>query len=363
MENNKWIREYELYFAGPESSVLLTSIDQDNPLNIKFDISYDPKATEKGMMNLSIFGLSESNVAKISQPGVRVYFSVGYRGDETLARIFTGDIRLATVQSDRSKHETKLVCIASRIGSKPMMASFPKVGFNGRNVGTFTHADRIEQILDLCKELIPELSVSAAKIRIVQMFVDEFSLVELEDRDIIARTQLGDLVKDTFIATGSCLEALEGYCETFGIGVVIENDRVLLVREGGKFDLNQDNFVQAGLGENLLTPPRRKLDNTVGTPGGKGATQQWEMKMLLEPLVTPNKVVVSNYVRNDEGTVEEFPLVIKVSKVKHTGEYRANAWYTDLTGAVSQDFLPKDSPITSVAAEYKERYIVPAYGK
>lgn len=344
----KWIREYELVFVGPSEELTITSVGQRDPLDISFTISYDPKNISQGTMDLRIFGLRESNVAKLTQLGVKVFFSVGYRG-QPLTRIFTGDIRKLTVDSTEGKHETKIICLTSRMGSKPLRKSFPE---------GVTHAERIRDMILEIGELIPELVIDNALKDINRLINSEPSAEERKVKELIAMPLFQDQVDGPYTATDTCLEELKMYLDSFFVDVITHNDALYLVRRGGNF--NVEYPVQASLGENLLTPPRRRLDNMEAAAGSSRASIMWELKMLLEPEITPNRIIVSSHVRTDSGNVEEQAIILKAVEVKHVGRYRAAPWYTEVAGTIDSSYIVT-SPIKTVAYELENTYTEPTY--
>lgn len=344
----KWIREYELVFAWPSGSLAITSVDQRDPLDIAFEITYDPKNLGQGTMDLRIFGLKESNVAQLTQLGVKVFLSVGYK-NYPLARIFTGDLRKLTVDSDNNKHVTKMIFITSRIGSKPFIRTFPSA---------VTHAERIKSMISEMRKDIPELITDIAIKEVDNLVNSEPSATELGQKNLSDRTLLTDLVDGPLTTQDTALEEIKEYLKTFSIEVTTQNDVLYLIRKGGTFPFKSP--VQAELGANLISPPRRRLDNLEAATGSSEANIIWELNMLLEPSIAPNTVVVSSHVRNDAGTVEERTIILKAVEVKHSGKFRGNQWYTAISGTIDSSYLT-EGPVSSVANEIKIPYREPDY--
>lgn len=346
-EVEKWVREYELVFSGPTERIILDSKDQQDPLDISFKITYDPVKNTQGTMALEIYGLSESKVAKLLTTGIKVWLSVGYR-DRKMELLFTGDIRAAHVESSSGQHVTKLRCMTSRSDVKPLMISFPE--------GT-TWFDRVSEILDEMRNILPDLKVDTAHRDLEEILEGESSGPAIEDRTLLSDTATGGLT-----INDAAMTALTDILKTFNIKPVTVNDSLYLVRVGGKFSKGPKDVgvIQAALGENLLTPPRRILENMQVPTNTAISSEKYAMLMLLEPSARPNSIVSADYVRNELGTVEEFPTIIKATEVKHTGQYRSGTWYTEIVGAKSVDFLSR-SPIKDVASEIEEPYVDPTY--
>lgn len=342
-----WIREYELFFTNPKGSIMITSVDIKNPLDVKFAITADPKNMAQSTMELSVFGLKESNVAFLTEFGGKVFFKVGYRG-QALKTLYVGELIKVRVESDATKHETKITCRASRVGSKPMTYKFQK--------GT-THAGRILLMLQEAKKLIPELVIGEAIQEINQLSADESLLSKEAKAKLPNKTYLNDTVKGTHSATNTILEELAEYCSTFKIELAFYRDEVHFVRQGGTVNTNE--IIIAQLGENLLTVPRRRMDNT-GATATTDSKFLWDMKMMLTPEISLNTSVEADYVRNNSGTIDKHAVRIKTTELKHMGHYRGNDWYTVIAGTDDQNFIV-DVPILSVADEFTNTYVEPVY--
>ena len=120
------------------------------------------------------------------------------------------------------------------------------------------------------------------------------------------------------------------------------------MREGGS--VNKTNKIPAVLGNNLLSAPRRSMDNTQGAVGTTDTKFFWNMKMMLSPQININSTVVSDVRRGSVGEVEYTPIEIKTTKLTHTGQYYGNSWYTEVTGTWDQDVIKK-APNQSIAEE------------
>lgn len=356
-ELEKWIREYQLVFSGPDEKLVISSADQRDPLDISFDVSYDPKKNMQGTMSLKIFGLKESNVAGITKSGVKVWLKVGYRGvrpGETVeyTTLFTGGIRSVNVESFSGKHVTNIRAITSRAGNKPIQAKF---------IDGVTNFVRIIEYIRELKKSVPELIIDRAEEDIARLTEDEISKSEAEKRELGDRTLLNDLVVGSLTVNNTGMDGLQEILDTFNIRSMVVNDTLYLVRAGGQAE--NVNAIQASLGENLLTPPRRRLDNMEVAPDSANSKEMYEFTMLLEPDLLPNSIVAASHIRTDTGNVEPIPTVIRATEVKHSGRYRSKTWYTSVAGTISSDYLDRKAPIVSVLYDIENIYREPTEDK
>ncbi len=344
MEQN-WIREYELVFVSPDNRIVITSIDQETPLDIAFTIQYE----KEGIMALSVFGLKESNIGVVSEAGVKVYLNVGYKSrnpdvktnPQDLQRLFTGDVITVNVKNTVSGiYETKLQCRATKLNSKPLMVTYAATG---------TEKDRIKQMILDAQLRTTGLIIDKALEELELLANDDPSRNEATLLDAPNLPLINEDVVGSLTTSGTVFEELSDYCSNFDIVVATINQELHLVREGGA--LNTNNKVDAILGQNLLQPPRKKVDASQGSPASKTSRYRRDLKMLLAPTVNLNTVVVSNVKRNDFGTVDEEPLAIKAVAIKHTGRYYGVPWYTEVSGTVEENWF-KDSPVKSVESDF-----------
>jgi len=222
-----------------------------------------------------------------------------------------------------------------------MIAKFPK--------GT-TEGQRLILMVTEARKLIPDLNVDAAIVDMAQLTADEPNKEQAAKKDLPNKTLLTDEVVGAFNTKRSILTELTEYAKTFDIHPLVINDELHMLRAGG--GVSPTNTVNAELGKNLLSPPRRSMDNTEGAVGSTDAKFFWNMSMLLSPEVSINTTVISDVRRNDQGTVDKKPIEIKTTKIVHAGEYRGNPWYTTVTGTWDQDVLKK-APVQSIAEETK----------
>lgn len=344
----KWIREYRVDFVFNTEQLTIESKDQKDPLDIAFDITYDPQNLTQGTMDLKVYGLKESNVAKIIRAGVKVYLSVGYRGSK-LVRIFSGDVRKGVVTSEDEKHETRVLCISSPLDSRVMKKTFPSYT---------THWERLEEMILEMQRIFPNLIIDTALEELSELLKTELSAQELKERGLTDRTSLYDTCIGAQSVLAPAIDVLINYLKSFNIELMVRDDTLHIFRYGGKFTSTGKKTINFSLGENLLSPPRKRLDNDQGATGTSSSKVLYELKALLEPSVKPNSIVVSSHVRNDEGNVTKYPIILKVSEVKHTGRYRGDDWYTEITGSESSDYLFK-GPIPSVAYNWLNPYKEP----
>ncbi|NRA42736.1 MAG: hypothetical protein HRU21_10595 [Pseudomonadales bacterium] len=338
MVNQDWRREYELVFSGPEERVEISSVNKKNPLDIQFAINIEGKVMPQSVMDLTVRGLSESNVAKLTGNGIRVFLSVGYSG-QPLKTVYTGYVVFTDTVTTAGKSETKFKCKSSRIDSKPMNFTFPK--------GT-THAGRMILMLQEGRKLIPDLNIDTAIVEMATLAAEEPDKAQLAKKGLPNKTLLNDEVVGSHTCCGTILEELRTYAKTFWIKLVIANDEVHFVREGGT--VNSTNKIPAILGDNLLSPPRRSMDNTEGAVGTTDAKFFWNMHMMMTPQILINSTVVSDVSRGTEGQIDPIPIEIKVIKITHTGQYYGNSWYTEVVGTWEQDII-KNAPNQSIAEE------------
>jgi len=353
-ENSKWIREYELVFSGESERLVIDSRDQTNPLDISFTVSYNPKANTQGTMSLDIYGLSEASVSKILKTGVKAWLKVGYR-DKELVTLFIGDVREAHVESASGKHVTKIKCMTSRSDVKPLIKIFPE---------DTIWAERLVDIMQSVKESIPSLDVERAIGDLSTILQEEQNRSDLTAKELSERTLLSDSVTGALVVSDPAMTVLTNALATFNIKPLTVNDTLYLIRSGGKIESGASNveLIKAALGENLLTPPRRIVDNMTVTPNTILAKEEYAMLMLLEPTVKPNSIVEADHVRNDLGTVEEGSVIIKVTEITHTGHYRSGNWYTEVKGTPSESFYHR-APIVTVAWDIENTYLDPSYSE
>lgn len=351
--DKNWIREYELKFVSPTDSVLITSIAQKVPLSINFKIAYDPTNTSgQGLMDLSIFGLKESSIGILSGENVKVYFTVGYRVREgnsdnatlpsDLDLIFSGDVFQSQILVKSGTFETKLKCRASKIGSKLLMKTYENSG---------THKDRIVQMLRDAVVKTPSLKIDQALSALDRLETDEPTKSEAAK---LAKNEegiplLSDPVVGTYTASKTVFEELRSYCKTFAINIAIISNSVYLVRDNGRIPTGSS--VRAELGKNLLIPPTRVVEATEGPVGSKTTKYRYKLKMLLSPQIDLNTGLISNVVRNTTGTVDYKDIALKPVKITHTGQFRGNAWYTEVEATEDTEWY-KSSPIASTEADF-----------
>lgn len=349
--NDAWIREYTLIFSSPSERIVISSEGNENPLDISFDISYEAKSSSQGTMYLDIHGLSTGNMKQISSVGVKVWLSVGHRGKD-FSNLFIGDVRDTREVITNKGATLKTMCVASRVDVKPLNLILDE--------GT-THTVRIINLLKHIGQVMPSLNVTEAQEDIL-----EFERIDQEesviignagDRDAVYdRTVLSDTCVGSLTIVSSVLDALKLVLLTFNIDVIIVNDTIHLTRHGGTF--SKVNVISARLGENLLTPPKIKLDNMTNPVNSALAKNELAMTMLLSPEVKINSVLVANASRGDGDLLVEEDKVIKVSEIKHKGKYRGSAWNTEIVGYESQSFLSK-APIKSIGYEMTNPYNEP----
>lgn len=349
-ETDKWIREYELVFSSPSERLEIASIDQNHPLDIAFSVKYDPKSNSQGTMSLDIYGLSETNVSKVMQTGVKCWLSVGYR-NSVLTELFVGDVREGKVISDEGKHVTKLKIMSTRTDIKPIVATLP----SGE-----THEERITRMLGLMFKALPSLSIDAALSDLKSLVEDENNRTSLIAKGLPDRVILTDPALGSLTINDTGMESLQKMLNTFNIRAITLHDSVRLVRDGGT--VKGINVTQASLGENLLKPPRKRLSNMIVPANSANSKTLVELTMLLEPKITINSSVISSHIRVDGGGVEEVATLIKVTEVSHKGRYRGSAWHTQLAGTLSEDYLAV-GPIGSVALDVQKIYKDPDKSK
>lgn len=344
-EIKKWIREYEIVFSGESERIVIGSKDQQDPLDISFSVTYDPVMNTQGTMSLDIFGLSEKTVSRLIKPGVKVWLYVGYQNSD-LELLFIGDIRAARVESASGKHVTKLKCMTSRSDVKPLIVAFKE---------DTTWSDRITEVLENFKVILPDLDVDTAIKDLTDLIENEKTGPTIKDRTLLSDKATGGLtINDT------AMSALEDILRTFNIKPVTVQDNLYLVRPGGKVrkSFKDVGVIQASLGENLITPPRRVLENMEIPTNTALAAEKYAMTMLLEPSVRPNSIVAADHVRTELGSVEKIPTVIKVIEIKHKGHYRGTEWYTEIIGSPSSEYLAR-APIVSVVFDIENTFIDP----
>lgn len=339
----KWIREYEISFVSPTGKLLVTSVNQIDPLDMAFKIVYEPSNMGQGVMELKVYGLKESNIMFLSQLGVKVWLSVGYK-DKPLTLIYTGDIRKAEVHNEIGENYIELLSISSRAGSKPMLLTFSDEG---------TNVDRVYEMLNATKTAIDDISIEQAVKDIEALVKDAPTAEELEQKLLKNMPKLTDPVDGSYTASDTCMNELNSYLSNFGCEALVHNNEIRVVQKGGNF--KQVNAIQASWGENLLKPPRLIVDNLTFAPLSSRATSMYELDMLLEPETLPNSVIVASHRRNDLGVLVPDPIIVKVIKLEHEGRYRGDEWYTKVTGTESASFIV-DSPIKTIAHEVANPY-------
>ena len=245
--NRKWIREYRIVFSGQKDIVTISSVNQVSPLDIAFEVVFDPKNSAQASMDLRVFGLKESNITKLTDLGVRVYLEVGYRGQE-LQRLFEGSVVKVSVDSNDSKHETKIAAISTRVGSKPMLKTFEQGG---------THSELIAQMILEARKAVPELIIDDALDQLKYLTDNELTQDQLKVLGISGRTLLTDTVYGPVTCQDTVIEEITSYCKTFNILVGAVKDTLILTRNGSSGVKKSFTPFQASLGENMLTPPRR----------------------------------------------------------------------------------------------------------
>jgi hypothetical protein len=348
--NEKWIREYELVFSSPDERLEITSLNQRDPLDISFSITYDPASNSQGTMALDIYGLGESSVSKVMKVGVKCWLSVGHKSTG-VTQIFVGDVREGKVASDSGKHVTKLKVMSTRTDTKPIQSTLPSGG---------SHKERIKLMLGLMRDSLPSLSINGALVDIERMATEENTVDALKRKGLEGRVSLNDDVFGSLTINGTLMDSLTKMLETFNIKAVTINDSIRLTRGGGA--VRDVNSIQAILGENLLNPPRKRLDNMTVPTNTANSKKTFELTMLLEPTAIINSVVVASHIREDGGEVTERPTVLRITEVSHKGKYRGNAWHTYLTGSVSEDYLLK-APVGSTALDVRQTYKDPEKSK
>ena len=379
------MREYELTFVSTEvgrgtsstgravavannlvfierDKTVITSINQRYPLDISFNISYDPtNTTRQGAMSLSIFGLKESNIDLISQPNTQVVLKVGYKSrdpnietrPEDLSILFSGDVINLEVDNTPGKKETKLLCRASKLGSKPLLVTYSSLG---------THKDRLIQMIKDTQVRNPEIDISNALVSLEVIASEEPTKNELleklgvvifsEDNPALAEYSaplLNDPVTGSYTAQGTTLEELQKYAKNFDMDVSVMNRELYFVRKGGA--VPSRNQVQARLGENLLSAPRRVVDASKGPVGSITSRYEYKCRLLLSPQIKLNTALVSNVTRNTNGTVDDKEFPLKVNKIIHRGRYYGKVWYTDVVCSENSESY-QDSPLKSVEYDH-----------
>jgi hypothetical protein len=204
-------------------------------------------------------------------------------------------------------------------------------------------------MLTKARELVPDLTIASAKKDIKKLLDDDPLKAEAANKGIPFKTLLKDRPFGTYSSTNTVLDEIRNYCRTFDISVSIVNDDIRLSRDGGAVDPARG--IHAQLGKNLLSPPRRRMDNMEGAVGSTGSSISWEMKMLLSPEIGINSIVYSDQIKNSKGTLDEEKLPIKVTGISHSGTYYGKNWYTDIIGTAQQAVI-KTAPIQSVAEAF-----------
>jgi hypothetical protein len=192
------------------------------------------------------------------------------------------------------------------------------------------------------------------------MATEENTVVALKKKGLQGRVSLNDDVFGSLTINGTLMDSLTNMLDTFNIKAVTINDSIRLIRNGGA--VKDVNSIQAILGENLLNPPRKRLDNMAVPTNTANAKKLFELSMLMEPTATINSIVVASHIREDGGEVTERPTVLRITEVSHKGRYRGNAWHTYLAGTVSEDYLLR-APIGSTALDVQETYRDPEKSK
>jgi hypothetical protein len=354
-EIKNWVREYELVFSGPTKKIVISSIDQINPLDIAFDVGVDPANFNQATLSLSVYGLSESNINILHSPGVKVWLKVGYRGLDRqstpeLTTLFSGTIRELEVSSSPTSHETKIKAINSKAGSRAIAVTLTE---------GVTHFVRILEYIRAMKVSVPELIISRTEKDLVEMLESELDSSKIQARKLDGRVSLNDLVVGGLTVMDTSLAGLQKMLDTFNIRALITNDELRLVREGGFF--RTDKVIQRTLGQNLLNPPTKKLENMKVPTDSPLASKVYEMEMLLTPELEVNGYVSTSHIRNDAGNVEEQLNVFQVSSLRHRGRYRGTEWYTEATGTLNEEFLT-DAPIVSVLYDIQNPTLEPTEG-
>jgi len=347
---NKWIREYELVFSSPDERLEISSFDQQDPLDIDFSVSYDSKSNSQGTMSLSIHGLGETSISKIMKLGVKCWLSVGHK-DTGVSQIFSGDVREGKVEAGAGSHVLKLKVMSTRTDVKPVMETLP----SGE-----THEARIRRMLNVMQTSLPNLSINGALSDLVRLVDEENTKDTLIVKGMEGRVVLTDLAYGSLTITGTLMDELQKLLKTFNIKAITVNDSIRLVREGGT--IKNVNAIKASLGENMINPPRRILENMLVPTNTANAKKLFAITMLLEPTVNINSIIVASHIREDGGRISEVPTVLRVTEVSHKGKYRGNVWYTEIVGSVSEDYLTK-APIGSTAMDVVRIYKDPVKSK
>lgn len=342
---HKWMREYDLNFSLPGAyEVNLTSIGQQTPLNIMFNITSDGTSSQENGMNLSVFGLSEDTIGKVTSIGTEVLLKVGYRSlndREDMPVLFTGKVSTSKVISNGQKTEVKFFIRASELGSRPMLTTFNK---------DHTYQERIDQMIAFIQTKYPDLNTGTALKDLSKLVFDEPQKGEAESLGIPDRTSLTDEVKGTLSTRGTMQEELSSIFSIFHIVPKVTKGILRLVRKGGQ--LFSSDPVQALLGVNLISPPLLRMDNRQGPVGNNTAFQMYDMKMLLSPEIDHNSTVTSDHSRSVTGGLERKPLSIKVVSFSHSGAYYGQVWNTTVTGTTDQPVLKESSDKKSISQEY-----------
>lgn len=276
-------RAYELIVGNAVSGEGL----QINDLQVTFDISKSSSNKDKtNSASIEIYNLSNDSLKLLDVDYPAAVFSAGYR-DIGIKRLFAGQVTNVTTRKSGTDRITQILMGGAYTElNHQMLSSLVAPGRDGE---------------DAIKELQKSLGVSKSV----------FNSVNLKS-PLLYGYQLQGTPKDM----------LNEICERYGCSWQIDDD-VLYVHDNdrGNSEKFEDAYVISKY-TGLIESAYRASGDIRRSAKDKAKIQAIQMKILLNPDIVPGDIILLEDVL--------FSGYYKVSDLRHTGDWRGQAWYSEL---------------------------------
>lgn len=286
-EANKLLQINRQYRLQVGNSVTGEGLDITN-LQVTFDISKSSSNKDKtNSASIEIYNLSDENLRLLDVDYPAAVFSAGYR-DIGIKRLFAGQVTNVTTRKSGTDRITQI----------QMGAAYTEL--NHQILSSLVAPGRtVQDVADDIRKAIPGVS-----------------------RGVYNGTNLNNAVLYGYPLQGTPKEMLDELSEKYSLDWQIDDD-ILYVHNNDRG--NTENFEQAY----VISRYTGLIENAYRTSGDirrsekdKAKIQSVQWKMLLNPDIVPGDIV-----KLEDTLITGW---YKVTDLRHYGDWRGSAWYTDV---------------------------------
>lgn len=323
----QYIRDYHIRFLIEGNKTLdYTSVGQERPMHVKFKVGYGEKLSK---LSLSIFNMSSESRKRIQSDDVKVRVQVGLRDTEKPGKIELKTLFLGSVNKDiftttsSADHETRITAAEGY--------SLKELKVNTSYPYGSSHTDVIN---DICKQTA---EASGGMITYDSSGIDSLGITQK--------------YKKGHTLSGVAEHLLDKLLITHNLKFKVAQGTLRITKQGRTPLSRIHKFnIQSG----LLTAPKPIAQKNAQAQSNPLPTKGYRFKTILSPEVIPESwVEVTDPITNEV-------LTLIVEKVRHTGAYEANEWYTEieatLEAAEIQSNVIAENKTKSTGINYKSQF-------